>query len=195
MADKSRDITGTDSEKSECGYSPAEKPEKRKSTGEDGPPTKKITMNIKSLNQDPAPKPLMGFGIKKPAGGIKMSLNSQKPKEVTVTTAIVKKSTTVAQAFNSDSEEEEEEMPPEAKMRMKNVGRLETEYLSKENLYSAYRESYILLDFNPAFPCQLIRETPTAAGPNSFGKGKLGFTNHHRILEKEIEKQIKESGD
>ncbi|KAL8574231.1 hypothetical protein ACOMHN_038823 [Nucella lapillus] len=32
------------------------------------------------------------------------------------------------------------------------------------------------------------RETPTAAGPNSFGKGNLGFCNRQKIIEKELQK-------
>ena len=40
------------------------------------------------------------------------------------------------------------------------------------------------------------RETPTAAGPNSFGKGKLGFCERSKLLEKEMFKKMNEiSGD
>lgn len=47
--------------------------------------------------------------------GIQMKLGSQKPSN--------KPKLTVAAAFNQDSDEEPEEMPPEAKMRMRNIGR------------------------------------------------------------------------
>lgn len=31
-----------------------------------------------------------------------------------------------------------------------------------------------------------FRDTITSSGPNSFNKGKKGFTNHRRLLEKEL---------
>ncbi|KAK9505937.1 hypothetical protein O3M35_009892 [Rhynocoris fuscipes] len=55
------------------------------------------------------------------------------------------------EAFNSESEEEEE-MPPEARMRMRNIG----------------------------------RDTPTSAGPNSFGKTKQGFCDAKKVFEKKL---------
>jgi len=68
------------------------------------------------------------------------------------------KSSKVAAIFNDDDDEEPEEMPPEARMKMKNVG----------------------------------RNTPTSAGPNSFGKTKIGFCNTLHIAERELEeKQLK----
>ncbi|XP_025098512.1 PEST proteolytic signal-containing nuclear protein-like [Pomacea canaliculata] len=33
------------------------------------------------------------------------------------------------------------------------------------------------------------RETPTAAGPNSFGKGRLGFCDRQKIIERELVKK------
>ncbi|TWW67862.1 PEST proteolytic signal-containing nuclear protein [Takifugu flavidus] len=54
---------------------------------------------------------------------------------------------------------EPEEMPPEAKMRMKNIG----------------------------------RETPTSAGPNSFNKGKHGFSDNQRLWERKIKTQAEKS--
>lgn len=33
-----------------------------------------------------------------------------------------------------------------------------------------------------------FRGTPTATGPNSFAKGKLGFSNTHKIRQRELEK-------
>lgn len=38
--------------------------------------------------------------------------------------SIVKPKLSVAAAFNQDSDSEPEEMPPEARMRMRNIGRL-----------------------------------------------------------------------
>ncbi|XP_014270975.1 PEST proteolytic signal-containing nuclear protein [Halyomorpha halys] len=55
------------------------------------------------------------------------------------------------EAFNSESESEEE-MPPEARMRMRNIG----------------------------------RDTPTSAGPNSFGKTKQGFCDAKKVFEKKL---------
>ena len=39
------------------------------------------------------------------------------------------------------------------------------------------------------------RETPTAAGPNSFGKNFLGFCDRNKIIEREINQQLLEFGD
>ncbi|CAD5118725.1 DgyrCDS7406 [Dimorphilus gyrociliatus] len=74
----------------------------------------------------------------------------------------VLKKMTVANMFNADSSSEEDEMPPEARMRMRNIG----------------------------------KDTPTAAGPNSFGKTGMGFCNRQRIIEKELEARMEAvSGD
>lgn len=48
--------------------------------------------------------------------GIQMKLGGQK-------STPGKQKLSVASAFNQDSDEEPEEMPPEAKMRMRNIGR------------------------------------------------------------------------
>ncbi|XP_022917195.1 PEST proteolytic signal-containing nuclear protein-like [Onthophagus taurus] len=48
--------------------------------------------------------------------GIQMKLSGQKPTPS-------KQKLSVAAAFNQDSDDEPEEMPPEAKMRMRNIGR------------------------------------------------------------------------
>ncbi|KAK2162354.1 hypothetical protein LSH36_100g10013 [Paralvinella palmiformis] len=113
-----------------------------------------------------APKKMSGFsiGIKKNKASpapIKITLGSQKPKEAPVTLPKTKLSAAAASAFNDEEDSEEEEMPPEAKMRMRNIG----------------------------------RETPTAAGPNSFGKGRLGFCDRQRMIQKEIEKEIQKLQD
>jgi len=47
----------------------------------------------------------------------------QAPKKSTPPAPPKPKSNLVAAAFNNDSDSEPEEMPPEAKMRMKNIGR------------------------------------------------------------------------
>ena len=39
------------------------------------------------------------------------------------------------------------------------------------------------------------RETKTAAGPNSFGKGNLGFCDRTRMIERELKKQMEELGE
>jgi len=92
---------------------------------------------------------------------IKMSLGSvQKAKETPP--SVVQKSALAAKVFDESSDSEEEEMPPEAKMRMKNVG----------------------------------RDTITASGPNSFGKGKHGFIDRQKIIEKELQEEMDRiSGD
>ncbi|XP_032269685.1 PEST proteolytic signal-containing nuclear protein-like isoform X1 [Phoca vitulina] len=67
----------------------------------------------------------IGSQMTKQASPISIKLGSSKPKETP------------------------EEMPPEAKMRMKNIG----------------------------------KATPTSAGPNSFNKGKHGFSDHQKLWE------------
>lgn len=52
-------------------------------------------------------------------------------------------------------------MPPEAKMRMRNLG----------------------------------RDTPTSSGPNSFGKGKLGFLDRRKVYEREMVANQQRAGD
>lgn len=39
------------------------------------------------------------------------------------------------------------------------------------------------------------RETPTAAGPNSFGKGRLGFVDRNKAIEREIQQKMEELGE
>ncbi|XP_021932383.1 PEST proteolytic signal-containing nuclear protein-like isoform X1 [Zootermopsis nevadensis] len=86
--------------------------------------------------------------------GIQIKLGTQKP--IHQSGAVKSQSSTVAAAFNLDEEEEPEEMPPEARMRMRNIG----------------------------------RETPTSAGPNSFGKTKQGFCDAKKIFEKTMKKAM-----
>ncbi|CAI8011279.1 PEST proteolytic signal-containing nuclear protein [Geodia barretti] len=69
-------------------------------------------------------------------GALKAAPEPKKPKPE------AKKPALVSQVFGNDSDEEEE-MPPEAKLRMRNIG----------------------------------KNTPTSSGPNSFYKGKMGFSD------------------
>ncbi|KAL4609182.1 PEST proteolytic signal-containing nuclear protein isoform X1 [Arapaima gigas] len=92
-------------------------------------------------------------GAKKPAP-ISIKLGASKPKEPVP--ALPAKKSALASVFNEDEDSEPEEMPPEAKMRMKNIG----------------------------------RETPTSAGPNSFNKGKHGFSDHQKLWERKLKSQI-----
>jgi hypothetical protein len=55
--------------------------------------------------------------------GYNTDLLVQKP--VQQSSAVKSQSSAVAAAFNLDEEEEPEEMPPEARMRMRNIGRYE----------------------------------------------------------------------
>lgn len=41
----------------------------------------------------------------------------------------------------------------------------------------------------------ISRDTPTAAGPKSFGKSRLGFCDRQRMVEKEIIKNIEDAGE
>lgn len=93
-----------------------------------------------------------------------MKLGSQKP--------VSKPKLTVASAFNQDSDDEPEEMPPEARMRMRNIGRYVTHKKS-----TAICHIYVLFVF---------RDTPTSSGPNSFGKTKHGFSDAKKVFEKNL---------
>lgn len=55
--------------------------------------------------------------------GYNASFLVQKP--IPQSSAVKSQSSAVAAAFNLDEEEEPEEMPPEARMRMRNIGRYE----------------------------------------------------------------------
>ncbi|KAH9525371.1 hypothetical protein Btru_001202 [Bulinus truncatus] len=153
--------------------------EKRPSTDttDDSTPVKKISISIASkpnpmVNQkisfdlgSPAQnklKPLPTTGKSKTQiGPIKMSLNPAQKKEKEIP-PVVPKSSLAAKVFNDSDDSSGEEMPPEAKMRMKNIG----------------------------------RDTPTASGPNSYGKGKQGFIDRHKIIEKQLKEEMeKVSGD
>ncbi|KAM3676959.1 PEST proteolytic signal-containing nuclear protein isoform X1 [Ammospiza caudacuta] len=108
----------------------------------------------------PAPAKMSKFGFAigsqttKKASAISIKLGANKPKEPVPTLA--PKTLSVAAAFNEDEDSEPEEMPPEAKMRMKNIG----------------------------------RDTPTSAGPNSFNKGKHGFSDNQKLWERNIKSHL-----
>ncbi|XP_076307644.1 uncharacterized protein LOC143223483 isoform X2 [Tachypleus tridentatus] len=54
--------------------------------------------------------------------------------------------------------QDDEEMPPEAKMRMRNLG----------------------------------RDTPTSAGPNSYGKTRQGFCDMKKVFERQLKEKMEE---
>ncbi|GFR63090.1 PEST proteolytic signal-containing nuclear protein-like [Elysia marginata] len=177
MADSA---SGTDSEPREDGEIKSRSAEKRQSSKgvEEASAPKKISISLgpkpsAGLNQKISfnlggaskAKPSLPTGKPDQAKGsvmpIKMSLGSsvQKSKEPP---PVVQKSALAAKVFNDDDDSDDEEMPPEAKMRMKNIG----------------------------------RNTPTASGPNSYGKGKFGFIDRQKIIEKQIKEEMdKVSGD
>nr|XP_033797651.1 PEST proteolytic signal-containing nuclear protein [Geotrypetes seraphini] len=96
-----------------------------------------------------------GQSLKKQSA-ISIKLGANKPKETSSTKA--QKPIPVASVFNED-DSEPEEMPPEAKMRMKNIG----------------------------------RDTPTSAGPNSFNKGKHGFSDNQKLWERNWKHRLEDA--
>ncbi|KAK3510931.1 hypothetical protein QTP70_027103 [Hemibagrus guttatus] len=103
-------------------------------------------------NQPAPPKiPKPSISITKKSAPISIKLGASKPKEA----APILPSKKPASVFDDD-DSEPEEMPPEAKMRMKNIG----------------------------------RDTPTSAGPNSFNKGKQGFSDHQKLWERKLKAQM-----
>ncbi|KFM76681.1 PEST proteolytic signal-containing nuclear protein, partial [Stegodyphus mimosarum] len=97
---------------------------------------------------------------KKNPAPITIKLGLQKTKENKPLSLLQKTSASVASAFNQESDEEEE-MPPEAKMRMRNIG----------------------------------RDTPTSAGPNSFGKTRQGFCDSKKVFERQLKEKMEEVAD
>ncbi|XP_059475700.1 PEST proteolytic signal-containing nuclear protein-like isoform X3 [Neocloeon triangulifer] len=72
----------------------------------------------------PKPKPILIGNKNKPSGGIQMKLQAPNLQASKAEAPVVKpKKNLVAAVFNDDSDSEPEEMPPEARMRMKNIGR------------------------------------------------------------------------
>ncbi|CAH1959282.1 unnamed protein product [Acanthoscelides obtectus] len=76
--------------------------------------------NIKTEKQEQKVVENVGLGAKNrlKSMSIQIKLGSMKKEKQTV-----KPKLTVAAAFNQDSDSEPEEMPPEARMRMRNIGR------------------------------------------------------------------------
>ncbi|KAK7026014.1 hypothetical protein SK128_016786 [Halocaridina rubra] len=105
----------------------------------------------------------MNLSAKKPLSGISIKLGqSQKSANNTGMSVMKPKSGAAAAAFGEeDDEDDHEEMPPEAKMRMKNIG----------------------------------RDTPTSAGPNSFGKTRMGFCDSKKMYERQLREALDEKGD
>ncbi|XKL61277.1 hypothetical protein PGB90_008334 [Kerria lacca] len=118
-----------------------------------GGETKKPKLNFSACNK----KELLSTSAKK---GIQIKLASQKDK-TSSNINLKAPSKSVASAFGEESDEEPEEMPPEARMRMRNIG----------------------------------RDTPTSAGPNSYGKTKQGFCNVKKVFEKNLKEAALEVSD
>ncbi|KAG0712614.1 PEST proteolytic signal-containing nuclear protein [Chionoecetes opilio] len=121
-------------------------------------PKKKLSFGLSSK---------LGKGVlpvKKPVGiSIKLGQSQKAASQASGTAALLKPKVGAAAAVFStgdDDDDDEEEMPPEAKMRMKNIG----------------------------------RDTPTSAGPNSFGKTRMGFCDSKKIYEKQL-KDVQEKAN
>ncbi|XP_063809659.1 PEST proteolytic signal-containing nuclear protein isoform X2 [Pseudophryne corroboree] len=113
--------------------------------------------------QGPTKVSKIGFAIGGQTGkkqpSISIKLGATKPKDIPP--AVAPKKSSIAAVFNDSDDSEPEEMPPEAKMRMKNIG----------------------------------RDTPTSAGPNSFNKGKHGFSDSQKLWERNIKTQLERVPD
>ncbi|XP_035538287.1 PEST proteolytic signal-containing nuclear protein-like [Morone saxatilis] len=141
------------------------KPVSCSTVGGEGTAVKRTSQHLTAEDEDesstepPAPCKVskIGFSMSSPMGKksnpISIKLGATKPKEPVP--SVPPKKLGLASVFNEDDDSEPEEMPPEAKMRMKNIG----------------------------------RETPTSAGPNSFNKGKQGFSDHQKLWERKIKAQ------
>ncbi|XP_068825161.1 PEST proteolytic signal-containing nuclear protein-like isoform X2 [Capricornis sumatraensis] len=129
-----------------------EKPEKPQRAGAAGGP------------EEEAEKPVKTKTVSSSNGGENSSRSAEKRSAEDKTADLPTKPTKiskfgfaiVAAAFNEDEDSEPEEMPPEAKMRMKNIG----------------------------------RDTPTSAGPNSFNKGKHGFSDNQKLWKRNIKSHL-----
>lgn len=90
----------------------------------------------------------------------------------------------MASVFGDESDEEPEEMPPEARMRMRNIGRY--------TLLVVELVSTNIIELTEHISC---RDTPTSAGPNSYGKTKQGFCNAKKVFEKTLKEAALEVSD
>ncbi|XP_022623942.1 PEST proteolytic signal-containing nuclear protein isoform X1 [Seriola lalandi dorsalis] len=141
------------------------KPVSSSTVGGEGTAVKRTSQHLTPEDEDesstdpPAPCKVskIGFSMSsqmgKKSNPISIKLGATKPKEPVP--SLPPKKAGLASVFNEDDDSEPEEMPPEAKMRMKNIG----------------------------------RETPTSAGPNSFNKGKQGFSDHQKLWERKLKAQ------
>nr|XP_046247603.1 PEST proteolytic signal-containing nuclear protein-like isoform X3 [Scatophagus argus] len=130
--------------------------------GGEGTAVKRTSQHVTPEDEDessadpPVPRKVskIGFNMSsqmgKKSNPISIKLGATKPKDPVP--SLPPKKPGLASVFNEDDDSEPEEMPPEAKMRMKNIG----------------------------------RETPTSAGPNSFNKGKQGFSDHQKLWERKL---------
>ncbi|KAK2920029.1 PEST proteolytic signal-containing nuclear protein-like isoform X2 [Channa argus] len=141
------------------------KPVSCSTVGGEGAAVKRSSEHLTAEDEDesssdpPAPCKVskIGFSMSSRMGSksnpISIKLGATKLKEPVP--SVPQKKAGLASVFNEDDDSEPEEMPPEAKMRMKNIG----------------------------------RETPTSAGPNSFNKGKQGFSDHQKLWERKLKAQ------
>ncbi|XP_060923849.1 PEST proteolytic signal-containing nuclear protein-like [Limanda limanda] len=165
MADYSGDSSSSDDGgPQEEGGRVKTKPVSCSTAGGGGSAVKRTSQHLTPEEEDdespaepPAPCKVPKIGFSMPAKMVKKSnpisikLGASKPKEP-VPPVPPKK---LASVFDDSDDSEPEEMPPEAKMRMKNIG----------------------------------RETPTSAGPNSFNKGKQGFSDQKKLWERKLKAQ------
>ncbi|XP_063227820.1 PEST proteolytic signal-containing nuclear protein-like isoform X1 [Bacillus rossius redtenbacheri] len=123
--------------------------------------------------------------------GIQIRLGSQKA--VQPTNTVKPQSQSVAAMFNVDDDDEPEEMPPEARMRMRNIGRrVQLPPLAPQSRIHPWLQRKAtsvqgVEDFDDG-------ETPTSAGPNSFGKTKQGFCDAKKMFEKNMKKGMDSAG-
>ncbi|XP_012368312.1 PEST proteolytic signal-containing nuclear protein-like isoform X1 [Octodon degus] len=137
----------------------AEKPVKTKTgSSSNGGESSSSSAEKRSAEEEAADLPTkptkfskFGFAIgsqtSKKASAISINLGSSKPKE-TVPGAetvpnLVPKTLSVAAAFNEDEDSEPEEMPPEAKMRMKNIGR-DTPTSARPNSFNKGKHGFLI---------------------------------------------------
>ncbi|XP_044538557.1 PEST proteolytic signal-containing nuclear protein-like isoform X1 [Gracilinanus agilis] len=107
---------------------------------------KRSAEETKDFSSKPVPAKIAKFGFAigsqttKKAPVISIKLGASKPKETVPTLA--PKTLSVAAVFNEDDDSEPEEMPPEAKMRMKNIGR-DTPTLAGPNSFNKGKHGFL----------------------------------------------------
>ncbi|XP_068217076.1 PEST proteolytic signal-containing nuclear protein-like [Palaemon carinicauda] len=129
---------------------------------EEEEPKKKISFGLsKSLDKSDVGKLEVGMSLsaKKSLGSISIKLGQNQKVATTAGLPMKPKVGSAAAVFGDEDDEDDlEEMPPEAKMRMKNIG----------------------------------RDTPTSAGPNSFGKTRMGFCDSKKIYERQLREALEQ---